>query len=46
MRKSFIPYFGDGESAANVKNLNENYAEDDGETGLFESSTASKDKNE
>lgn len=44
--QNFIPYFGEVESTANVKNLNENYAEDDGETGFFESSTASKDKDE
>ncbi|MBC8595340.1 hypothetical protein [Qingrenia yutianensis] len=44
--QSFIPYFGDGESAANVKDLKKNYTEGNGETGLFEGSLASKDKNE
>ena len=44
--QSFIPYFGDGESAANVKDLKKNYTEGNGETGLFDGSLASKDKNE
>lgn len=41
--QSFIPYFGEGESAANIKDIKENYAENNGEKGFFESEKAADD---